>query len=410
MFIFFFFLSKIFCLNRIKNCNFSSTCLIKNSELNVQIFFNKYPNFVGNGELISNSNSTFFYDSPVKISKDKKSVYFKFFPLIVGKYHLKFNKNLQCPEFITVKNAFRIKLMTHSLFILESEKKNEINFEINLIFNDSISFSKNLYFEEDVNQIEIVENVDKVKIEENRFEEITNFCNKTSENEIKCKIKRFLKNKEKIENFGVYFHDRCGIRNTFGFISVLKTKNKNNNLKSSFLEYLKAHKMKNYQKNEEIVFFFVISKEKKSHLNYIENVVSEFSNKFKLNFVYLNWKNFSFIVDHFNLKDDGNIQLLIFDFGNENTFITKLNENENGNDLEKIINDLINKNLIWTSQNLSEKILNIFHLNLTKSQQEKIYFNFGIFGFVFLIILRCYLVNKNRLKEPNFKYQNKKIN
>ena len=38
------------------------------------------------------------------------------------------------------------------------------------------------------NKIEIVENVDKVKIEENRFEEITNFCNKTSENEIKCKI------------------------------------------------------------------------------------------------------------------------------------------------------------------------------------------------------------------------------
>lgn len=405
-FIIIFFFTKILCLNRIKNCNFSSTCLNKNSELNVQIFFNKYPKFVENGELISNSNSSFFYDSNVKISKDKKSVYFKFFPSKIGKYHLKFNKNLQCPEFITVKNSFRIKLMTHSLFILEN--KNEIQFEINLIFNDSISFSKNLIFEEDVNQIEIVENVDKVKIEENRFEEITNFCNKTNKNEIKCKIKKFIK--EKIKNFGVYFHDRCGIRNTLGFISVYSTKNKKNHLKSSFLEYLKSYKMKDYQKNEEIVFFFVISNEKKSHLNYIENVVSEISNKFKLNFVFLNWKNFSFIVDHFNLKDDGNIQLLIFDFGNENTFISKLNENENGKDLEKIINDLINKNLIWTSQNLSEKIFNFFHLNLTKSQTEKIYFNFGIFGFVFLIILRCYLVNKRRLKEPQFKYQNKKIN
>ena len=403
-------LCEIYSIERIKYCNFSSTCLVKNSVLDVQIFFNKYPKFVGNGELISNSNSSFFYDSPVQISKDKKSVYFKFFPAIVGKYHLKFNKNLQCPSFITVKNPFRIQLMTHSLFILESEKKNEINFEINLIFNDSISFSKNFFFEEDVNRIEIIENVDKVNLEEFRFEEITNFCEKTKENEIKCKVKKTLKNKEKIENFGVYFHDRCGKRNTFGFINIHTTKNKGNNLKTSFLESLKAHKMKTYQKNEETVFFFVISKEKKSHLNYLENVISEFSNKFNtFNFVYLTWNNFSYITEHFNLKDDGNIQLLIFNFANENTFVAKLKENENGNDLQKIINDLIENKIVWTSQNLSEKIFDFLHLNLSKTQQEKLYFNFGVIGFVFLIILRCYLVNKHRPKEPqNFQFQDKK--
>jgi hypothetical protein len=402
-----------FCFERIKSCEFSKTCLNKNNFLDVQIFFKKYPKFVGNGELISNSNSSIIYYSEVKLSKDKKSLFYKFFPSIPGKYYLKFNKNLQCPNFITITNNFRTKIMTHILFILESQKIKETNFIINIIFNETISFSKNLYIEEDINKIELVENVDKVNLEENRFEDISKNCELIkNENKIICNVnkKSGFSTKEKIENLGIYFHDRCGKRNTFGFINVLTTKNKINNLKSSNLELLKGYKMKDYQKNEEIVLFFVVSLEKNSHLNYLENIISEFSNKFNLfNFVYLTWTNFSYVTEHFNLKDNGKIKFLIYDFRNENTFITDLNEKENGNDLEIIINNLINKNLIWTSQSLSEKFFDLLHLNLTKSQQDKLYFNFGVIGFIFLLILRCYLVNKNRPKEPkNIKFQEKK--
>ena len=386
-------------LNKIKKCIFSSLCIQKGEEIIIEVQFNIYPRTLSNGDLIKNSNSSIFYSTIPQLPKKDKGAIYKFNPLIEGKYHFKFNHNLQCREILTVKKPIRINNMNHYLFINEEQKSKKFSFPISLIFNDSFSYNFNNEGSEDINSISVVENIDKVNIEEERFIKVK-----------KCEIKNLSLNcliekengfitKDKISNLGLYYYDRCGIRETLGFMSVNNTIENKNNLLSSFISKLYSYNMKVYQKEERMFICLVISPEKQSHKYFIEEFASKIANKYP-NYIFtiVDWDNYKFITNHFQLKDNGYVQLVINDFSNDNLYIGEI---KNNNEFEKIIYKLNNDNLQWTSQTITQKILKLLHLKLNREEQNYYYRIFAIISFGLLLILRYYLYSKKKIKSTD---------
>ena len=397
-------------INKIKKCIFSSLCLQQGEELTVEVQFNIYPRILSDGELIKNSNSSIFYSSTPILPKKDKGAIFKFKPLKEGKYHFKFNHNLQCSEIITVKKPIKLISMTHYLFINEEQKIKNFSFPIKLIFNDTFTYNLNNEGSEDINSIRIVENIDKVNLEEERYIKI-NKC-KIDNLTLNCMIEKengFL-TKDKIISLGIYYYDRCEIRGNLGFISVNSTLENKNNLLSSFISKLYSYNMKYYQKDDKMFICIIISPEKKSHKYFIEEYASKIANKYPYYiFTIADWNNYQYITNHFNLKDNGYVQIVINDFSNDNLFIGEIKDYQ---DFEKIIYKLNKDILEWTSQTFTQKIMKLLHLKLNREEQNYYYRMFAIVSFGLLLILKYYIFNKKQSKQSkqNFMFNpNKKI-
>lgn len=406
IFLIFSFISLSIQVNRIKQCKFSSSCILINTEVTVEVKFNIAPKKINLGELISNSNSTIKFSSEPKISRDKQSVLFTFTPSIPGKYHFKFNHNLNCNEVLTVKQPLKVQSMPLTLFISETYKEKEIKFPISFQFNDSIS-------EQDVNYVELAEHVKKeieLNMTEPDYEKVKDCkINENDNTTLTCNIVR--ENKNEIYYILFYYNDRCYQRSSLGFLSFISIENENeddnNGIILSLLTPLKGYNMKNYQSNQVTLITVVVSTENSKHLNYLQKEIAPIANKYpEYVFSFADWEQDKFIVKHYGLENDGTIKVIIIEFLTDNLFIGELTQNTN---FTSLIESLKQRNIEWTSQSWLQKILSLFKLNLNKTEQNRLYFLLSSMAFVLLVVLRCYLYNRQRKKqEANFAVNDKK--
>ena len=143
------------------------------------------------------------------------------------------------------------------------------------------------------------------------------------------------------------------------------------------------------------------------HLNYLQKEIAPIANKYpEYVFSFADWEQDKFIVKHYGLENDGKIKVIIIEFLTDNLFIGELTQNTN---FTSLIESLKQRNIEWTSQSWLQKILSLFKLNLNKTEQNRLYFLLSSMAFVLLVVLRCYLYNRQRKKqEANFAVNDKK--
>ena len=229
---------------KIKLCNFTTHCPQAGKEFSVHITFNKLPNTIGDGELIKYSDSQIRLKSSPILSDDKKSVSYKFVPDLLGKYYLQFNKNIKCPDEITVKKNIGIEKLTGTIFINEKTMNERFEIKIDMKFNESFSYG------EDINQIQLEQkssNNEKSDVKIN-----ASSCTMKNDNkDLTCHFifENGLEYKTKTKSLYVQYTNRCNEVITLGYTNIMKASKKENNLLSTYLETLKIYLMGKY-KNE----------------------------------------------------------------------------------------------------------------------------------------------------------------
>ena len=362
---------------KIKFCNFTTHCPQAGKEFSVDIFFNRVPSTVSEGELIKYSDSKIRLKSSPTILKDKKSVSYKFIPELLGKYYLQFNKNLRCDDEIIVKQNIGLDKMTGIVYI--NEKTMYEKFEIDLNFKFNVSFS----YGADIDEIEL-EQISEGNQRSEKKIKATSCLMQNDNRDLKCHFifENGLEYKEETKHLSVSYYNRCKEPIYLGYIDVMKAIKKENNLSTTFLENLKLYLMSRYKKDKKMLLTFVYDSEIKSQKIFIE----EF------------------------LTDNGYIHIAIVDFSNENEFGGEIRSVQ---DIEDILEKLEKYTLKWTSQSLTQKIFTFFRIKINTDEESKFNWYFGIIGSIIIIGLRCFFYARKFAREqanlqvnPNPKKEN----
>lgn len=390
--------------NRIKKCEYSSLCLEQFNEISIEIFFNIPPKTVTQGEITHYDNSTLKYISKPKITK-QNTVIFKFTPEYIGSYSFHFNHNLRCPlnKLIIVKRPIQLIKMPKSLFISEQQKMAEYSFNMFFEFDYDIEVNKD---KGDIRGFALGETGTG---EEMIMKPISN-CN-ISHNDTRTVICSNIKHQLSGNAIGFYYYDKCNVQNTLGFLSVIISSSSaliKPSTYPSLMTRLQPHYIKQYQKDKVILVTFIISSEKRNDIDVLYSIAAPLSDKYsEFVFSFAEYEKDSYLILHFDLKNDEYVKIVIYDFPTENLFIENVHSIEQ---IEGYIIALSKNELEWTSQNVFRWILTKIGIKLRRDKEQCFYFVFCSFCFFFLIVLRCYLVNKKRPKEPNasFGYNTKK--
>ena len=410
-FIFFIFFIKLILCNynsekKIKLCNFTTHCPQAGKEFSVDISFNKIPNTISDGELVKYSNSEIRLKSSPIISNDKKSVKYKFVPELLGKYYLQFNKNLRCPDEITVKQNIGLDKLTGIVFINEKTMYEKFEIDINMKYNQSFVYG------EDINNIQIEQ-----KSDNNEKSDVilkASSCIMKNENkDLSCHFifENGLEYKTKTKSLYVQYTNRCNEVITLGYTNIMKASKKENNLLSTYLETLKIYLMGKYKNDKKTLITFLYDSTMKSQKIFVEDYIASLANVYP-NFVFtmMDWKEGDFIASHFDVKDNGYIHITIVDFSNDNEFAGEV---RSGEELSEILDRLDKYTLRWTSQSLMQKIFTHFRIKINADEESKFNWYFGVFGFIFIIGLRCFLFARKMARDqanfqvnPNPKKEN----
>ncbi len=391
---------------KIKFCNFTTHCPQAGKEFSVDIFFNRVPSTVSEGELIKYSDSKIRLKSSPTILKDKKSVSYKFIPELLGKYYLQFNKNLRCDDEIIVKQNIGLDKMTGIVYI--NEKTMYEKFEIDLNFKFNVSFS----YGADIDEIEL-EQISEGNQRSEKKIKATSCLMQNDNRDLKCHFifENGLDYKEETKHLSVSYYNRCKEPIYLGYIDVMKAIKKENNLSTTFLENLKLYLMSRYKKDKKMLLTFVYDSEIKSQKIFIEENISKLANYYpQYIFTAINWKDGDFIAKHFDLTDNGYIHIAIVDFSNENEFGGEIRSVQ---DIEDILEKLEKYTLKWTSQSLTQKIFTFFRIKINTDEESKFNWYFGIIGSIIIIGLRCFFYARKFAREqanlqvnPNPKKEN----
>ena len=410
-FIFLFFSIKLILCSydsekKIKLCNFTTHCPQAGKEFSVHITFNKIPNTISDGELIKYSDSEIRLKSSPILSNDKKSVSYKFVPELLGKYYLQFNKNLKCPDEITVKQNIGIVKLTGIVYISENSMEKNFEIPIHMKFNQSFTYG------EDINNIQLEQ-----KSENNENSEIiikaSNCLTKNENKDLICKFifEKGLEYKAQTKNLNVLYYNRCNEAISLGYVNIMKANKKESNLSSTFLQTLKIYLMGKYKKDKETLITFLYDSNLKNQKIFIEEYISNLANIYTdFIFTIMDWKDGDFMASHFGVKDNGYIHITIVDFSNDNEFAGEIRSNEQ---LIEILENLKKYTIRWTSQSLMQKIFTHFRIKINADEESRFNWYFGIFGFIFIIGLRCFLFARKMAKDqanfqvnPNPKKEN----
>lgn len=410
-FIFFIFFIKLILCNynsekKIKLCNFTTHCPQAGKEFSVDISFNKIPNTISDGELVKYSNSEIRLKSSPIISNDKKSVKYKFVPELLGKYYLQFNKNLRCPDEITVKQNIGLDKLTGIVFINEKTMYEKFELDINMKYNQSFVYG------EDINNIQIEQ-----KSDNNEKSDVilkASSCIMKNENkDLSCHFifENGLEYKTKTKNLNVIYYNRCNEAFSLGYVTIMKAIKKENDLLTTYLQNLKIYLMGKYKNDKKTLITFLYDSTMKSQKIFVEDYIASLANVYP-NFVFtmMDWKEGDFIASHFDVKDNGYIHITIVDFSNDNEFAGEV---RSGEELSEILDRLDKYTLRWTSQSLMQKIFTHFRIKINADEESKFNWYFGVFGFIFIIGLRCFLFARKMARDqanfqvnPNPKKEN----
>ena len=396
-FILLFFFTRLIICNydsekKIKLCNFTTHCPQAGKEFSVHITFNKIPNTISDGELVKYSDSQIRLKSSPILSDDKKSVSYKFIPELLGKYYLLFNKNLKCPDEITVKKNIGIDKLTGIVFINEYTMSENFEISIDMIFNQSFIYG------EDISNIQLEQKSVDNEISDIRIN-ATSCIMKNDNKDLSCKFifENGLEYKTKTKYLNVIYYNRCNEAITLGYVTIMKSNKKENNLSSTYLQSLKIYLMSKYKNDKKTLITFLYDSDMKNQKIFIEDYISKVANVYT-DFIItmMDWKDGDFIASHFDVKDNGYIHITIIDFSNDNEFAGEIRSNE---ELIEILENLKKYTLRWTSQSLMQKIFTHFRIKINADEESRFNWYFGIFGFIFIIGLRCFLFARKMARD-----------
>ena len=377
---------------KIKLCNFTTHCPQAGKEFSVHITFNKIPNTISDGELVKYSDSQIRLKSSPILSDDKKSVSYKFIPELLGKYYLLFNKNLKCPDEITVKKNIGIDKLTGIVFINEYTMSENFEISIDMIFNQSFIYG------EDISNIQLEQKSVDNEISDIRIN-ATSCIMKNDNKDLSCKFifENGLEYKTKTKYLNVIYYNRCNEAITLGYVTIMKSNKKENNLSSTYLQSLKIYLMSKYKNDKKTLITFLYDSDMKNQKIFIEDYISKVANVYT-DFIItmIDWKDGDFIASHFDVKDNGYIHITIIDFSNDNEFAGEIRSNE---ELIEILENLKKYTLRWTSQSLMQKIFTHFRIKINADEESRFNWYFGIFGFIFIIGLRCFLFARKMARD-----------
>ena len=377
---------------KIKLCNFTTHCPQAGKEFSVHITFNKIPNTISDGELVKYSDSQIRLKSSPILSDDKKSVSYKFIPELLGKYYLQFNKNLKCPDEITVKKNIGIDKLTGIVFINEYTMSENFEISIDMIFNQSFIYG------EDISNIQLEQKSVDNEISDIRIN-ATSCIMKNDNKDLSCKFifENGLEYKTKTKYLNVIYYNRCNEAITLGYVTIMKSNKKENNLSSTYLQSLKIYLMSKYKNDKKTLITFLYDSDMKNQKIFIEDYISKVANVYT-DFIItmIDWKDGDFIASHFDVKDNGYIHITIIDFSNDNEFAGEIRSNE---ELIEILENLKKYTLRWTSQSLMQKIFTHFRIKINADEESRFNWYFGIFGFIFIIGLRCFLFARKMARD-----------
>ena len=377
---------------KIKLCNFTTHCPQAGKEFSVHITFNKIPNTISDGELVKYSDSQIRLKSSPILSDDKKSVSYKFIPELLGKYYLQFNKNLKCPDEITVKKNIGIDKLTGIVFINEYTMSENFEISIDMIFNQSFIYG------EDISNIQLEQKSVDNEISDIRIN-ATSCIMKNDNKDLSCKFifENGLEYKTKTKYLNVIYYNRCNEAITLGYVTIMKSNKKENNLSSTYLQSLKIYLMSKYKNDKKTLITFLYDSDMKNQKIFIEDYISKVANVYT-DFIItmMDWKDGDFIASHFDVKDNGYIHITIIDFSNDNEFAGEIRSNE---ELIEILENLKKYTLRWTSQSLMQKIFTHFRIKINADEESRFNWYFGIFGFIFIIGLRCFLFARKMARD-----------
>jgi hypothetical protein len=377
---------------KIKLCNFTTHCPQSGKEFSVHITFNKIPNTISDGELIKYSDSQIRLKSPATLSNDKKSVIYKFVPELLGKYYLQFNKNLRCPDEITVKKNIGIDKLTGTIFLTESAMNEKFEIKIDMKFNQSFTYG------EDISNIHL----EQKSTSNQKSEVIVNATSCIMKNENKDLTCHFLfenglEYKTKTRSLYVYYTNRCNEVISLGYTNIMKAIKKENNLLSTYLEALKIYLMGKYKSDKKTLITLLYDSSMKNQKIFIEDYAANLANIYTdFIFTMMDWKDGDFIASHFGVKDNGYIHITIVDFSNDNEYAGEIRSSE---ELTAILENLQKYTLRWTSQSLMQRIFTHFRIKINADEESKFNWYFGIFGFIFIIGLRCFFFARKMAKD-----------
>ena len=207
--------------------------------------------------------------------------------------------------------------------------------------------------------------------------------------------------KTKTKNLNVIYYNRCNEAISLDYVSIMKANKKENNLSSTYLQTLRLYLMSKYKNEKKTLITFLYDSNMKNQKIFIEDYIANLANIYKdFIFTMMDWKDGDFIALHFDVKDNGYIHITIVDFSNDNEFAGEIRSPEQ---LNLILENLEKYTLKWTSQSLMQKIFTHFRIKINADEESKFNWYFGIFGFIFIIGLRCFLfARKMSRDQANF--------
>jgi hypothetical protein len=206
-----------------------------------------------------------------------------------------------------------------------------------------------------------------------------------------------LEYKTKTRSLYVYYTNRCNEVISLGYTNIMKAIKKENNLLSTYLEALKIYLMGKYKADKKTLITLLYDSSMKNQKIFIEDYAANLANIYTdFIFTMMDWKDGDFIASHFGVKDNGYIHITIVDFSNDNEYAGEIRSSE---ELTAILENLQKYTLRWTSQSLMQRIFTHFRIKINADEESKFNWYFGIFGFIFIIGLRCFFFARKMAKD-----------
>ena len=169
--------------------------------------------------------------------------------------------------------------------------------------------------------------------------------------------------------------------------------------------------MGKYKNEKKTLITFLYDSTMKNQKIFIEDYVANLANVYTdFLFTMMDWKDGDFIASHFGVKDNGYIHITIVDFSNDNEYAGEIRSNE---ELNVILDNLQKYTIRWTSQSLMQRIFTHFRIKINADEESRFNWYFGIFGFIFIIGLRCFFFARKMARDqanfqvnPNPKKEN----
>jgi hypothetical protein len=273
-------------------------------------------------------------------------------------------------------------------------------------------FNQSFVYGEDINNIQLEQ-----QSESNEKSEVlvkSSSCVMKNDNkDLSCKFifENGLEYKTETKKLNVIYYNRCNELIYLGFVNIMKSNKKESNLSSTYLENLKLYLMSQYKKEKKTLITFLYDSNMKNQKIFMEENVSKIANIYTdYIFTMMDWKDGDFIAHHFDVKDNGYIHITIVDFSNDNEFGGEVRSSEQ---LIEIMENLKKYTIRWTSQSLMQKVFTHFRIKINADEESRFNWYFGIFGFVFIVALRCFLFARKMARDqanfqvnPNPKKEN----